>query len=275
MGMTTTPRTVVLLQSLDGVTWTLRGTIAAMSANPARAHGFDETDIAWLPGGRLIAAGGAAQPWQGMGTAFSDDRGVTWSLMAHHYGMNLNNPTLFPLSDDLIAVFGRKPIVADPVPWGETGVAVGIIDRDGNVVAGARGVRPALLQVRRRVCGVPGRRRPAVLRAVLHRPERRQPGGRRRAVGASEPGGAAPDEPGRAAAPAGPGAGARALAGQLGNVEHSFDRAAICTAATIYVYDSAAHATTHDGTTGLLYRYAVSATIAQGRSTQAKQIRQR
>lgn len=45
------------------------------------------------------------------------------------------------------------------------------------------------------------------------------------------------------------------------------------TAATIYVYDSAANATLHDGATGLRYRWAFTATYAAGVLVESKQVR--
>lgn len=45
------------------------------------------------------------------------------------------------------------------------------------------------------------------------------------------------------------------------------------TAATIYVYDTAAHATTHDGVTGLVYKWTISGVFSGTSLTLAKQLR--
>lgn len=53
----------------------------------------------------------------------------------------------------------------------------------------------------------------------------------------------------------------------------TYDSDGNLTAATIYLYDSAANAATHDGVTGLIGSYAVSGTITAGNLTLAKQRR--
>lgn len=55
--------------------------------------------------------------------------------------------------------------------------------------------------------------------------------------------------------------------------EPTYDGNGDCTGGTVYIYDTAAHATTNDHATGLLYRYTLTNTLVSRRVTVAKALK--
>ena len=111
--------TAVLLQSTDGVNWSIHSTI--FEGKEERA---DETAIQFLKDGRIIAAtrleAGSSifgSPQAGTLISIAASPFTSWNQIAKSHITRLDGPTLFKVKDQVYAVGRRQPKVAGPFRW--------------------------------------------------------------------------------------------------------------------------------------------------------------